>query len=70
MMKTIEQTDAFKRMQANYDGLDIVLPDTKVMPYQEDCGYAIELRGFYTLDDLVWIVRDLKKLNDNRDTGE
>lgn len=69
-MKIIVQTDAYKRMSKKHDGLDILPLDTKVMPNQDERGYAIELRGFYDIQDLEWIVRDLKKLNDNRDTGE
>jgi len=68
-MKTIQETDAFNRMSKNHDGLDIIPTDTKVMPNQDEEGYAIELRGFYTIGDLEWIIKDLKKLNDNRDTG-
>jgi len=68
-MKTVSQTDAYKRMSQKHDGLDIIPPDTKVMPNQDEEGYAIELRGFYTIGDLEWIIKDLKNLNNNRDTG-
>ena len=41
--------------------------------YHDNCtaeeGYARELRGFYTIGDLEWIIKDLKNLNNNRDTG-
>ena len=69
-MKLVNQTIAYINMAKKYDGLDIVPLDTKVLPNQDERGYAIELRGFYDIQDLEWIVRDLKKLNDNRDTGE
>jgi hypothetical protein len=68
-MKIVSQTDAYKRIAQKRDGLDIIPLDTKVLPYQDEEGYAIELRGFYTIGDLEWIIKDLKNLNNNRDTG-
>ena len=69
-MKTVSQTDAYMHLVQNHDALDAIKLDSKVLPYQDDEGYAIELRGgFYTADYLEALVKDLKKLNDNRDTG-
>lgn len=68
-MKLIVQTDAYARLVKNHDGLDAIRLDSKVIPYQDEDGYAIELRGYYTIDHLELLVKDLKKLNDNRDTG-
>lgn len=33
-------------------------------------GYCVEMRGFYNLDELEWLIRDLKQLNATIQTVE
>ena len=33
-------------------------------------GYCVEARGFYSLDELEWLIRDLKQLNATIQTVE
>ena len=59
---SIHQTNAYKKMQDNHDGLDVLNADMAVQVGEGE--FIIQLqRGFYTLQDIEAIARDFKTLN-------
>jgi hypothetical protein len=42
---------------------EIMHSDTKICLESQHQGYVVEMRGFYNLSELEWLINDLKQLN-------
>jgi hypothetical protein len=51
---------------------EIMHSDTRICTEVNGNGlnYCVEMRGFYNLDELEWLIRDLKQLNATIQTVE
>ena len=69
-MKTVKQFIE-ENPTANFEP-DIMPDDQKIILENSGngLGYAIELKGFYSLGELEWLIRDLKRLNATIQTVE
>jgi hypothetical protein len=61
-MKTVKQ--AIQENNADF-APEIMYEDQRVIleASGNGLGYAVDLKGFYSLAELEWLIRDLKQLN-------
>jgi len=70
-MKTVKQALQETKLGANF-APEIMDYDQKIIleASGNGLGYAVELKGFYSLGELEWLIRDLKQLNATIQTVE
>jgi hypothetical protein len=63
-MKTVKQAIQETSLKNRFSP-EIMLDDQRIIMEGSDngSGYAVELKGFYSLSELEWLIRDLKQLN-------